>query len=240
MQTRTTRNPERRAGSSRSGRGPPVRGAKRIAVDRALRFALLVLALPALTTACDPAPRGDGASLDGNVVPSSPEHPIGESEEQSSNDRRAPLNSDRDELRRFSPPSINSWIELSPGSRDELARRIVAVCDDLRTVGITTERARHEFPVLVHRRSGIELVVVPTGRIGPVAPPLLEPEIRDAAVLESHELFLIAATEVTQRQWMRVAEANPSLIKAPEMPVHNVSWSQAVPVQLMPASSLSG
>jgi formylglycine-generating enzyme required for sulfatase activity len=41
------------------------------------------------------------------------------------------------------------------------------------------------------------------------------------------EGFYMQATEVTQRQWQRVMDNNPSFFKGPNLPADNVSWNDA-------------
>ncbi len=40
--------------------------------------------------------------------------------------------------------------------------------------------------------------------------------------------FMISKTEITQAQWNRVYDANPSQFKGPDLPVENVSFYDAV------------
>ena len=76
---------------------------------------------------------------------------------------------------------------------------------------------------------GMRMVRVPAGtfRMGsPVGEPLRQEEEMPRRVVLTRA-FRIAATEVTQRQWVALMASNPSAPKGDALPVTSVSWKEA-------------
>ncbi|MBL8241582.1 MAG: SUMF1/EgtB/PvdO family nonheme iron enzyme [Bryobacterales bacterium] len=71
---------------------------------------------------------------------------------------------------------------------------------------------------------GIEMLLVPGGEtdIGSEQWPASRPvhSVRTGP-------FYLSKTEITQRQWEWLGADNPSAVKGPQLPVHNVSWNDA-------------
>ena len=82
---------------------------------------------------------------------------------------------------------------------------------------------------IVHRASGIALVLVPTGEFAMGSPPD-EPERLPVEASQQQRLdapFYLGVTEVTQAQWRVVMASNPSHLAGDDLPVDRVSWHDA-------------
>jgi formylglycine-generating enzyme required for sulfatase activity len=76
---------------------------------------------------------------------------------------------------------------------------------------------------------GMRMVIVPAGsfRMGsPAGEPMRQEEEAPRRVTLTRA-FRIAATEVTQKQWLALMPANPSPQKGDDLPVTSVSWKDA-------------
>lgn len=76
---------------------------------------------------------------------------------------------------------------------------------------------------LIHKKTGIEFVMLPTGSY------IMGHDKGDSDCKPAHEVIvpdvhLIGKYLVTQDQWMKMMDSNPSLHKAPDHPVESVSW----------------
>jgi formylglycine-generating enzyme required for sulfatase activity len=81
------------------------------------------------------------------------------------------------------------------------------------------------FPKRVRiKGTDIELLLVPGGEsdIGSDQWPSASP-VHSVAT----EPFFLGKTEITQQQWESLGTENPSAIKGPKLPVHNISWLDA-------------
>jgi formylglycine-generating enzyme required for sulfatase activity len=91
----------------------------------------------------------------------------------------------------------------------------------------TGPRATAGAPVV--NSVGMHMVLVPAGTFlmgsSPGAPMRQEEEILRRVTLT--RAFRIAATEVTQQQWLALMPSNPSPQKGPDLPVTSVSWQDA-------------
>ncbi len=79
----------------------------------------------------------------------------------------------------------------------------------------------HEVEEYQHRSTGIEFVLIPSGSF-------MRGEKR---IFKHHQVrvkeFLMAKYPVTQKQWEKVMENNPSKFKGANCPVEQISWSDA-------------
>ena len=80
-----------------------------------------------------------------------------------------------------------------------------------------------------HRRSGIELVLIPPGtfeRGASLGDGAAQDDERPARTVAIEQGFYLGRCEVTQGQWTRVERTNPSSFRGEEnLPVEGVSWS---------------
>jgi formylglycine-generating enzyme required for sulfatase activity len=80
-----------------------------------------------------------------------------------------------------------------------------------------------------HRRSGIELVLIPPGtfeRGASLGDGAAQDDERPARTAAIEQGFYLGRCEVTQGQWVRVEHANPSSFRGEEnLPVDGVSWT---------------
>lgn len=82
---------------------------------------------------------------------------------------------------------------------------------------------------IVHRATGIALLLVPAGEFTMGSPPD-EPERLPAEAQRRHRIaapFYLGATEVTQAQWRAALASAPSHLAGDDLPVDRVSWHDA-------------
>lgn len=76
-----------------------------------------------------------------------------------------------------------------------------------------------------HRTTGMVFVRIPGGAVGAGERDYPERNVDGGGALENRTVrpFLIARTEVSQEDWVRIMGRNPSATKDPRLPVHGVS-----------------
>ena len=121
--------------------------------------------------------------------------------------------------------------------RDEAERTLSRLARDLKTYGYSRYDLGAASPPTVRKlervrskAAGIEFVRVPSGTYRRGSPND-EPGRGDDETRHQVKLtrgFYISTTEVTQAQWERVMNDNPSKARGDHLPVESVSWSQAM------------
>ncbi len=124
----------------------------------------------------------------------------------------------------------SAWQEATLAERREAVKRVEYSAPKFEFVAFGGSKRSDDMATFRHAASAMEFVLVPAGSFVMGSP---DSETHHRAGEVAHEVtltsaFLIATTEVTQSQWVRVmGSTNPSRFRGGDLPVERVSWLEA-------------